>query len=227
MSSNYELRTKAEMGDPDSQFDLGQAYLYGKDGYEKDVKKAIRWLKKAGVTHPAAYYVMIGIGLGAIDKGNKDANLVIECFRNLVGIHKSTTAMVLLGATLCGDPQNRHIRDILPELANPPYYNPKEGFQLIEEGIRLAESAAENPLGFKHYDDAFKAYHFQTCKVHNKQKRGEPYLPEGGIDNALAKEFECAKKALAALKAGKGADNVREKDVGQLIALYEDMVRKM
>ena len=40
------LRARAEQGDPQSQFDLGSAYYYGK-GVQQDYAEALRWYRKA------------------------------------------------------------------------------------------------------------------------------------------------------------------------------------
>ena len=223
-----ELIVKALNGDSESQFNLGRAYALGLDGVTPNPIDSIMWLEAAGDKIPQALHLLIGISMGHF--GTKHPALLIRSFQKLAYVHKDVPAMVTMGAILCGSPENRHINPEvsgIPELASRPYYNPEGGFRLIEEGVRLAENMAKNPLGFSHYDDAFVAYHFQTHKVYNRHERGEPYFPEGGFDNALAKKFEYAKKALAALRARNGTASIPEENIEPLITMYEDLVRKM
>ena len=211
-----ELIAKAMSGDPESQFKLGKAYAQGTDGFEKNPAEAVKWLDKISDEYKGPLEVMIGIGLE-----NQDPDLVLKSFRKLVEVHNAISYRVTLGAILCGDPNNRHINPEvggIPELAEPPYYNPKEGFRLIEEGVRLAESAEKNPLGCRHYEEIHAAYHYHTGKRKEYFQNGHCSLTE-----ALSKKAEYVEKVLAALKARKGTSHIPEEKIPVYIALWEKM----
>ena len=211
-----ELLTKAMSGDPESQFKLGKAYAQGTDGFERNPAEAVKWLDKISDKYQGPLLVMIGIGMST-----QDPDLVIKSFYKLIYKHNDIPAMVTLGAILCGDPNNRHISiecHGLPELAEPPYYNPKEGFRLIEEGVQLAENADENPLGCRHYEEIHAAYHYHTGKRKEYFQDGHCSLTE-----ALGKKVEYADKVRAALRDRKGTSHIPEEHMDMVIALWEKM----
>ncbi|MCL2203508.1 MAG: hypothetical protein FWB88_06180 [Defluviitaleaceae bacterium] len=216
-----ELERKAMSGDVESQFALGKAYVFGEDGFPQDVNKAIPLLEKAGSKYPHALRILIGISMGAFDKNARDAQRLINCFERLISVHNRIDTMVTLGAILCGDAENnQHIQSI-PELASAPYHNPSKGYRLIEEGIRLAEEAEEDPLGFMEYNDAYCAYQYGTTFL----SKGSKYFQGEARKKALQMKVSCAKKALDALKAGKGTDIIPKENMAPMIAMQENILR--
>lgn len=223
--SKEELLAKAAKGDKESQLELGQAYSFGNDNFTPNRAEAIKWLEKAGDTYPLALNMLVGIGLGHFGEDTKDVNLLLNSFKKLVEVHKDIPAMIALGVIYTGDPNSNYVH-FFPELARPPHHNPKEGFRLIEEGIRLGESEAENPLGYDEYGDACSAYQSETNKRYKDELRGSLYFKEeNDFMQALSKKHDYAKKALAALKARKGTSGLPEETIEALIELFEGMVK--
>jgi len=225
-----ELLKKAQPpnGDPDSQFDLARAYMFGQDGFPVDITESIKWFKEAGNKRKWAMYNLIGIYMGGRFPEHRSAGNLIECFETIVERFGDPVDMVTLGAILCGDEYNRHIHADyggLPELARLPYNNPAEGFRLIEKGVRIAETMPENPLGYLEYNEIYCAYHNETRKQNREELRDSCYFGRSEIIAALTKKADYAKKALVALKQGKNvSSHYTEEDIKGLIKCGEDFV---
>ena len=67
-----DLIKKANAGDKESQYELGKAYTFGKDGFPVNLTEAIKWLDLSGDTYPQALKFMIGISLGALGEDGKN-----------------------------------------------------------------------------------------------------------------------------------------------------------
>src|SRR2546422_724089 len=65
-----EIRTKAEKGDAQSQFELGAAFHFGSFGVAKDSVEAVKWYRKAAeqnhaiAQHNLGVYYETGRGVG-------------------------------------------------------------------------------------------------------------------------------------------------------------------
>ncbi len=71
-----ELRSKAEKGDADAQFSLGDSYSYGR-GVPKDNAEAVKWYHKAAEQEHAEAQLRLGIsyysGRGSVPKNEAEA----------------------------------------------------------------------------------------------------------------------------------------------------------
>jgi len=187
------LIDKAQSGDLESQFELGLAYKYGKDGFTQDIReayrcfelaaelnhalaqyhfalmhisdnsdgcvkddkeKAVYWLEKA-VSNGDFYAIHTLIDIYENSASDDNAVTIIKLFEVLVNNHQSIEAMIELGTIYCAAPDNMNINKI-PKLAS--HRNPDRGFRLIEDGVRLAESAKKNQLDYMQYQQISHAY---------------------------------------------------------------------
>ena len=213
------LLENARNGDVESQFKLGQAYMFGEEGFSVNPSEAIPWLEKAGGTYPQALRMLIGISLGYPDASTRSADRLIKSFERMISEHNRIDAMVTLGAIFCGDPDNNEHIIKLPELAKPPYYNREKGYNMIFEGISQADKMDKNPLGFMEYETAYTAIQFGITH----SGRGSQYFHNSDIDTSdvLTIKTYCARMALEMLKAGKGTSRYLPEQVKQLITMYE------
>jgi hypothetical protein len=140
---------------------------------------------------------------------------IISCFSKLANEYNDPKAMVTLGAIYSDDPYNRHKRDF-PPLAS--CYEPHKAFPLIEKGVEIAESMAENPLGYVQYDEISCAYHSETRKV---RLGNDCYFKGSDFIIALAKKLKYSEKALTALKQGKGTSNIPKENIEKLIEAHK------
>jgi len=219
-----ELVARAQSGDADSQFDLGRAFALGVDGFPQNTAEGILWLKACRDRVWGANNLLIGMSMSE-RFGPQNPELLIESFEKLVYVHKDVRAMVTFGAILCGDFYNRHIneeRGGIPVLAEKPYNNPARGFRLIEEGVKIAESMPENPLGYGEYDEISSAYHNETKKLHRKESSGSSCFSRSESIAALTKKADYAQKTLVALKQGRGVSEQEKEHMAELIKIAED-----
>ena len=224
-----ELERKAYDGDAESQFNLGRAYAFGNDGFTQNVPEGLKWLELSGNTYPGGLRLMIGIYLGGFGAQYSDPKGIIKCFGKLVDVHKDLKAMVDFGAIYSGDPDNRHINpDMggLPELAS--YTDPVLSFKIIDQGIKLADKEAENPLGEPQYSAAHSAYHTVTRKMHKPELKheleGNPYFKDFELFVTFAKKVVYASRALVALKERKGTPPAYEENMRMLLELRENIL---
>ncbi|MCL2409701.1 MAG: hypothetical protein FWC96_08865 [Oscillospiraceae bacterium] len=224
-----ELIEKAESGDTDSQFALGSAYAFGKDGFAKDVQQAIYWLNKLDGKYVGALHTLIGIYKGVLGDEFKNPDEIIKCFDKLVKMHgdkdpidsRVIVAMVDFGTILAADPDNSHISEEtggIPELV--AYYDPQKAFELIEQGVRLAEMEMENPLKYVHYSDIHGAYHSEIRKAYKGELREKGQFKGW---EAPAKKVVYAQRAIASLE--KGNTSYRPETVAQLIPHHKTQVK--
>ena len=143
--------------------------------------------------------------------------------------------MIELGSILCGDYENENLKQF-PFLGSYFNFNPKEGYRLIDEGVKLVEAAAAEgkgkPLSYRWYSQAWGAYHHDTHKLVNSGERGFSYhmmadtsAGQGNLKKAYLKKIEYAEKALDALKKGNIETYVGD-DVDEFIKLYEEKAVK-
>ena len=133
-----------------------------------------------------------------------DAEFPGDCSKNVHGClkklfieHKDPVAMVVLGAIYCGSPYDKFISKFDGLVS---YCNPKVGFDLIERGVILAESADENWLGYDQYDQIYGAYAYDMIRASKNDLVESHHFVEDKMLVAIDKKISYGEKALAALK---------------------------
>ena len=189
---------KAKKAEKPIQTTLTQEHL---DKAKQGDREAVQILRNAVNSGDiTALHKMVALfSMFNIQKNDEE---VLNCYKELAYEHKDPMGMIELGAIYCGDSANNNIQQF-PGLKS--FYNPKEGFRLIEEGIKLAEAKGDdNPLRITHYDKAFGAYHADTQKMYRPEERGTPYHSEegggGSVVGALTRKIELVEKAIEILK---------------------------
>jgi len=197
LESHKWLKLAAEGDHPEAQ--LTYAYYFidiGNQAHIKhDLEEGTYWLKRAGANGNAqALWLLIGVYANFLPETSGD--VVVDCFKMLIGTCNDYTAAVELGAIYCGSPANKHVRRF-PGLK--AYCDQEKGFRLMEESIRLAEGMDENPLKYEQYAMACQAYENDSSKSY---KEGDSGCYFKGSDRiiALAKKLCYAEKALMALQ---------------------------
>jgi len=121
--------------------------------------------------------------------------------------------MVELGGIYCGSEFNQIITNT-PGLK--AYYNPKEGFELIEKGFTKIESPK-----YEHYVIARNAYFSVKRRTYSGDNS---YFSLEDMPKAVGKVVDYTHKALIALKAGNYLLRYTPEDVEKLIELWEGML---
>ncbi|MCL2360311.1 MAG: sel1 repeat family protein [Defluviitaleaceae bacterium] len=192
------LKLAAEGEHPEAQ--LTYAYFFidiGNQAHIKhDLEEGTYWLKRAGENGNAqALWLLIGVYANFTPESSSES--VVECFKTLIATCNDNVAAVELGAVYCGNPLNKHIRRF-PGLKE--YTDPKKGYRLMEEGIRLAEAEAENPLKYEQYAMICQAYDADTAKTYKPDLEDSRLYKGSDRIIALAKKMCYAEKALVALQ---------------------------
>jgi len=216
LESHKWLKLAAEGDHPDAQ--LTYAYFFidiGNQAHIKhDLEEGTYWLKRAGANGNAqALWLLIGVYANFAPETSGD--MVVDCFKMLIGTCNDYTAAVELGAIYCGCPTNKHVRRF-PGLKS--YYDLEKGFRLMEESIRLAESMDENPLKYEQYSMACQAYDYDSSKAYKHDMEGSCYFKGSDRIIALAKKLCYAEKALAALQNNNFSSPFPKEVVAGLIA---------
>jgi len=198
LESHKWLKLAAEGDHSDAQ--LTYAYFFIDIGnmahIKHDLEEGTYWLKRAGSNGNAqALWLLIGVYANFLPETSGE--VVVDCFKMLIGTCNDYTAAVELGAIYCGSPSNKHVRRFT---GLKSYCDPEKGFRLMEESIRLAEGMEENPLKYEQYAMACQAYDFDSSKSYKQEGDVGCYFKGSDRIIALAKKLCYAEKALIALQ---------------------------
>ena len=186
-----------------------------------DINGTIEWWEAAASADVGdAAWNLTYIIYGNPTVGKADSKRFMYWLSELANEWKNPPSMVILGAILCGSAENHYITNIYPELASS--YNPREGFELIEEAVKRAEDTSrnpQNPLGYTHYSDIKNAYHADTRK---RAEGGSAslYFKDFSHLAALAKKLIYTDRAFEALKAGRGVQGIPQENLAQIIMVF-------
>ena len=177
--------------DADALFDSGMKHFENRE-IEEAISCFIQSAKLGSVnavSNLAVFYSSPDLYPGA---NSKDflAWLIMLAFE-----HKDPGGMLDLGTIYCGSPRNVYISRF-PELMN--YYNPAEGFRLIDEGVE--KDKGSEILGFQQYHEAYNAYHNETKNVHQPGSN-DSFFKGDAWYAALKKKVFFAEKAVTAAEA--------------------------
>ena len=216
------LKLAAESEHPEAQ--LTYAYFFidiGNQAHIKhDLDEGTYWLKRAGDNGNAqALWLLIGVYANFLPETSADA--VIECFKTLIATCNDYAAAVELGAIYCGSSMNKHVRRF-PGLK--AYCDPEKGFRLMEEGIRVAEGMAENPLKYEQYAMICQAYDSDTSKMYKPELEASRCYKGSDRIIALAKKMCYAEKALVALQNNNFASPFPAEALDGLIANHRNVL---
>ena len=217
-SEMRDLSNKAQNGDLESQYYLGRAYAFAEKGFSQNIPEALKWLNIAGEKYAAPLKNIIGIYMGAAGDEHRNARGIIETLQKIIDIHDDILARINLGLIYTGNPNDGHIalrKGGLPELLS--FCNPKLGYKLIEEGVAKAEGQDDNPLKYSVYEAIQEAYHHDTQKRYKDSS--SMFFQDFGHLIALAKKVIYGDRALDALNAGKGTEDIPQENLSPLIAL--------
>ena len=205
-TSKNELINKANQGNSDSQLELGLCYAYCDNGFDRDQKEAVFWLKKAAdsgnldAMMNLINLVRTGRSADWLDiKGNDFIKWLKKAAKEAKNQSHKSLAMVILGSIYLGDDENNYIWRFqeFTSLNDPP-----KGLRLIEEGIAIAEGLGENNmLKYIDYYEIWNAYHADTRKPVNRL--GDSYIyNKMGTVKGLERKYYSADKALVLAKKG-------------------------
>ena len=189
-------------GNSVAQASLAELFYMDTNAYTViDEEKAEYWLKKSahgGNSYATKLLIILYTEVTNFKKASSQGFL--EILGELAN-KKDPLAMVVLGTIHCCDPKSRYV-ERYPDLISE--YNPKKGFALIEEGVKLGELRwKDNEKAGCFFTDLFlyadiaDAYHSETRKIYNPQERGRCYFDtNGAFIDAHKRKIYYRKKAL-------------------------------
>ena len=146
-----EFRARAKQGDTDAQWNLGEAYFYGK-GVDENPNQALEWLRKAAEQGHACAQVDLGfmyfVGWG-VDQDQKKA---VEWYR------KSAEQ---------GNKRGQYRLGLAYSDGHGVEHDQRKGFDLLHKSAEQGSVAAQRMLGSKYYVGYFQDMR-KAVKWHRK-----------------------------------------------------------